>query len=64
MESVRHAVEQEHGILFSSAYEQLVVSGSDDCQESPPHHGQFVRVHFVMVVMGLSAQCAGLITHV
>ena len=64
MKSVRRAVEQEHGTLFSSAYEKLVVSGSDDCQESPPRHGQFVRVRFVMIVAELSAQCTGLITHV
>ena len=59
MESVRHAVELEHETLFSSAYQQLIVSGSDDYQECPPHHGQFA-----MIDVRLSAQCAGLITHV
>ena len=57
METLRRAVEQEHGNLFSSAYEQLIVSSSDDCQESTPHHGQCVTI-----AARLSAQCAGLIT--
>jgi dehydrodolichyl diphosphate syntase complex subunit NUS1 len=54
METLRHAVEQEHANLFSSAYEQLIVSSSDDCQESTPHHD----VHSLLVLGpedGLSA---------
>lgn len=40
-QSLRHAVEDEHGNLFASTHDQVIVSSSDDCQESPSHHGEF-----------------------
>lgn len=46
-QSLRHAVEDEHGNLFASTHDQVIVSSSDDCQESPSHHGQFKNLLFM-----------------
>ena len=44
IQSLRHALEEEHGNLFSSTHDQVIVSSSDDCQESRSHHGQFKMI--------------------
>lgn len=39
VESLRHAVEQEHGNLFPPTCEQVSLYSSQDQQEPHPHHG-------------------------